>query len=108
MTDLFDIVEGEKAKKGGMTAAAWSRSDLLTEARAVAHDLAIVRATREVHADDVNREMKRRGIPFEELGPAAGSIFKTGNWIFTGKRVKSARISNHARELKVWRLRPSR
>ena len=105
MNDLFDLAQGEKEKSRGMSAAQWNRSDLLSEARKIACELAMTRETRECHADNVNREMKRRGIPFEELGPAAGSIFKGKDWIFTGKRIKSARISNHARELKVWRLR---
>ena len=104
MTDLFDLVKGESEKAKGMSAASWSRSDLLAEARTIACELAMARETRECHADSVNREMKRRGIPFEDLGPAAGSIFKGRDWVFTGKRIKSARISNHARELKVWRL----
>ena len=105
MADSFNLVEGEKEKSRGMSAASWSRSDLLAEARKIACELAMTRETRECHADNVNREMKRRGIPFEELGPAAGSILKGKDWIFTGKRIKSARITNHARELKVWRLR---
>jgi len=104
VADLFDLVEGEKEKATGMSAASWSRSDLLAKARTIACELAIERETREVHADNVYREMKRRGIPFEGLGPAAGSIFKGRDWVFTGKRIKSARISNHARDIKVWRL----
>ena len=104
VADLFDLVEGEKEKARGMSAASWSRSDLLAEAQTIACELAMAREMREVHADNVYREMKRRGIPFEGLGPAAGSIFKGRDWVFTGKRIKSARISNHARDIKVWRL----
>ncbi len=39
------------------------------------------------------------------LGPAAGAVFKSGEWVDTGRRVPSAHVKNHARELRVWELK---
>ena len=107
MTDLFDRAYSESKKRQGMESAALNRPYLLAVARTVAREIALSRPTREVHADDVNYELMTRGIDFQSLGPAAGSIFKTREWDFTGHRIKSKRASNHARELKVWRLNDS-
>ena len=46
--------------------------------------------------------MIKEGIT-EKLGAASGSMFKSKEWEFTGKRIKSKRTSNHSREIKVWR-----
>jgi len=98
--DLFDFESGLRAKTEGMSAAALTRSELLSQAREIAVAIARHRVNRRVTADDVGRALRLRGLP--DLGPAAGSIFRGSMWEFTGERVRSARISNHARELKVW------
>lgn len=100
--DLFDITESLDLKAGGMELAATTRSELLDTARAIALELG---RRGDVTADDVGRMMEQRGYAVEDLGPAAGSIFKTKQWQFTGVRVASSRKSNHGRELKVWRLK---
>lgn len=99
MTGL-NYAQGEALKDQGMKDAALSREDLLETARRIAHAIALALPGRRCHADLVAQEMERRGLP--DLGPAAGSLFKGGNWRFTGERVKSRRTANHARELKVW------
>lgn len=75
-----------------------SKTELLQRARTIALQLANTNGT--VTADDV---AKRLDAP---LGPLAGSVFKTGDFEFTGERVRSQQKNNHSRELKVWRLTP--
>jgi hypothetical protein len=102
--ETFDLEEGLRLKKEGMAEAEDnpSREDLLDLARKVAITLA--QRYGEITADTVGRFL-RENNGVSSLGPAAGSIFKAKIWEFTGKRKKSARIKNHGRELKVWRLK---
>ncbi|MCC9603531.1 hypothetical protein LOC67_23525 [Stieleria sp. JC731] len=100
---LLDYIASMDRKERGMQLAA-NKSDkfpLLLEARQIAEALAIAHPKRETNADKVSAVLVARGI---DLGPAAGSLFRGRQWQFTGKRIKSAKVSNHAREIKVWRL----
>lgn len=98
---LFDQEESEAGKESGMTAAAEKRPSDLELAREIARSLCKANGT--ANADEVGRLLdERHGVV--SLGPAAGSIFKCG-FVFTGRRVRSTRTKNHARELKVWRLK---
>jgi hypothetical protein len=99
MSDLFSALESYERKQAGMARAA-DGNWILEEARSIASKLG--RGGVGITADDVGSELDRRGFP--QLGPAAGSLFKGKQWVFTGERKKSTRKSNHARELKVWRL----
>jgi hypothetical protein len=103
-SSLFDFFESERRKRLGMKDAAENetRVDDLDFARNVARCLARQNPDRECYADQVGEILDQEGI---ELGPSSGSIFKGSEWEFTGKRIKSSRKSNHARELKVWRLK---
>lgn len=83
-------------KQQGMEEAAVKRAVLLDQAREHARRVAGTKGT--VTADDIDKSVR------EALGPAAGSIFKGGDFQFTGQRVTSKLPSNHARELKVWQL----
>lgn len=100
----FDFEAAQQAKETGMAAAADS-----ARARApleLAKEIAIELATLngETNADAVGELLlSRHGI--ESLGPAAGSVFRGGGWMFTGRRVVSSRVTNHGRELKVWKLK---
>jgi len=98
----FDLEEGRRRKEEGIDLAAYNRSESL----AIAVDCAIDIAHREgtVHMDLVRKEMNRRGVDDDPLGPAAGAVFRkyfepTGLW------TKSARVTNHASDLRVWRLK---
>src|SRR5262245_44187594 len=102
--DIFDAEKSEALKREGMALGASPRLDVLSYARSIAKEIALRRASRTVTADDVGRELKARGI--ESLGPAGGSLFKTPEWQWTGDYVKSHRITNHSRMLRVWRYRP--
>ena len=102
--NLFDYAASLRLKLEGMELAAEHRGEWLALARRIAVLLAKQNTARECHADMVARELRRLGLPHCG-GPAAGSIFKEKSWEFTGRRIQSCRITNHARELKVWRYR---
>ena len=100
--DLFDLAEAKRLKEEGMASAAANKHDLLKHARHVAKQIAMLRDSRTVTADDVSRAFAREGIT-DSLGNAAGSIFRGSDWEFTGERINSQRKTNHSREIKVWR-----
>jgi hypothetical protein len=79
-----------------MEDTAAKRAQLLDQARECARRTADNKGS--VTADDIDESVR------VALGPAAGSIFKGGDFVFTGKRVTSTLPSNHSRELKVWKL----
>ena len=100
----YDRTESAALKDAGQDAAATGRADLLTRARRLAIDFALSHGGR-CTADDVGRLLRAKGYGgTEAVGPAMGSLFKEKHWRFTGERVRSAKVSNHARELKVWKL----
>jgi hypothetical protein len=105
LKSLFDPVESAQAKTEGMALAERNKQGVLILARQLACVIARSKESRECHADEVGKAMQEKGINPNELGAAAGSIFKGDAWEFTGKRVRSERVSNHSRELKVWRLK---
>ncbi len=98
----WDLEEGLRLKESGMRQAAENRPTLLDYARSLAKQIARNRADRCCTADDVGRIMQGQGY---DLGPAAGSLFRDGAWVWTGEFVPSKRQSNHARLLRVWRLK---
>lgn len=100
--DLFDYAKSKEAKDAGMALAASHAVDKLAIARSIAVQIA-TNGDGTCTADQVGKVLKAQSI---KIGPWAGSIFKDGNWQFTGNRILSKRISNHAREIKVWRYEP--
>jgi len=100
--NLFDKKESEDRKKNGMLVAAKSKVRSLDLARGIAYEICLQKGS--ATADDVGRVLQHRyGI--KSLGPAAGSLFKTREFIPTGEFRKSKRTTNHARLLHVWKLR---
>lgn len=99
---IFDAEESRDRKRIGMTRAAVNRNVLLDKAREIARFLA--QRDGETNSDAVSQELMQRGYP-DCIGPAAGSIFKTSEWVFTGRFINSTRITNHSRLLRVWALR---
>jgi hypothetical protein len=87
-----------------MAAAADARSGVLELAREIARELCRNRG--ECTADDVGELLWQRH-QIKTMGPAAGSLFKSGEFEPTGGMRKSARKKNHARLLFVWRLKES-
>lgn len=102
---LFDLPAGEEEKALGKARAALSRAKLLELGRDVAKRIARARATRACSADDVYQKLIDMGHDPAPLGPAAGSLFGKEDWIFRGEWVRSERVSNHARVIRVWRLK---
>lgn len=100
---LFDDQLSEAAKVRGMEEAAKAKKDLLAYARKIAVEVAESRQDRTCNADDVQAVLEKRGIGVLTLGNAAGSLFRGGKWVFTGRFVKSARIHAHKNLLRVWR-----
>lgn len=99
---IFHSSRGEQLRLSGMEMAADNAKEYLSLARKVAAQIARGRFDRCVTADCVGRVMKTdHGL--DSLGPAAGSLFKTGDWEWTGKFRKSKRITNHSRLLREWR-----
>jgi hypothetical protein len=98
---LFDLPEGERRKELGMAHSRFTHEEVLLLARAIAKLHAFRHGT--VTADDVQKELIKRGLP--PLGNAAGSLFRGDQWEFTGQWVKSHRVTNHARQNRTWRLR---
>lgn len=99
---LFDAAASEARKLRGMETAAAARETDLDKARAIAREIASRHGT--VNADEVGQMLfTKHGI--KTLGPAAGSLFKGGEFEMTGDYVKSTRKKNHSRLLAVWRLK---
>lgn len=99
---LFNHTESRRRKRDGMTRAAHHEHYLLNKAREIAREIAARKG--ETNSDEVSIELARRGYP-DCIGPAAGSIFKSGDFVFTGRFVNSTRVTNHSRLLRVWALR---
>lgn len=99
----FDLFEGEQLKEQGIAQAENSRVLLLMRAREVA--LELLAAKSEITYDDVYKRMEERNLHPENIGNAAGSIFRDPKvFRFTGKWAKSSRVTNHARVNRVWTL----
>lgn len=99
----FNLDASRTAKASGMGLAAINRESLLSLARKVAVQIAKANGGT-CNMDQVSLALIGKGIDPRCLGNAAGSVFKTKDWIFTGERIQSAKVSSHAREVKVWRL----
>ena len=102
-SSLFDAKESEKRKTEGMAFAACKGKSDLELLRECAWISAKASRFKETTSDKA-WEVARKMYPFLEPGPWAGSLFKGPEWVFTGRRVKSTRKSNHSREIKVWKL----
>lgn len=93
----FDLEAGLVAKRAGMDKAASNKKSLLEHARTIARRLGA--NGKEVTADDVIRVLGK------SLGNAAGSLFIGGEWEFTGRFIKSARVQARGNLLRVWVLK---
>jgi hypothetical protein len=98
---LFDAAESQRRKEIGCELAAAARKQKLQVAQEIANELAKQHGS--VHMDMVAAEMLSRGCDPNELGNAAGTIFKGKQWMWTGEFVASHRVSRHSGLLRVWR-----
>jgi hypothetical protein len=101
----FDKDRALKARDAGMDLAAQKHAALLEKVRVALVALAQSRQDRCVTADDAQRWLIANGHSPSELGNAAGSLFRGGDWEFTGRWTKSCRVSRHANQIRVWRLK---
>ena len=101
--EQFDLNLGRELKTVGVTLASENNGNL-AEAQAVALQLAVDHGR--VTADDVyQRYVLDQGNSW--LGNAAGSLFRSSLFEWTGELVASRRPSRHANYIRVWRLKPN-
>jgi hypothetical protein len=100
---LFDEAESDRQREIGIARASATRAELLDAAQRSARQICQERG--EAYIDDVYRRLELLGYNTENLGPSAGGVFKRDEFIFTGRWVKSTRVSNHSRWVRIWRLR---
>jgi hypothetical protein len=103
--ETFDLFAGEQARDCGLSKAGQSKNPLLHEIRARLRVLASSRSNRCVTADDAIKFLVEIGESEHALGNAAGSIFHSPEWEPTGCWMPSTRTTNHARSVRVWRLK---
>lgn len=98
--DLFSVAQAETDKVYGMAVAAAAKVERLAIAKRLAFGITPIGGT--CTADDVFMAMLERGYdPY--LGNAAGSLFRSLEWEFTGEWETSKRTTNHGRQNRVWR-----
>jgi hypothetical protein len=105
-TQTYSLFAGTVARDEGMAQAAACRNPLVDKVRRHLRHLAQERADHLVTADDAYKFLDSIGENETALGNAAGSIFRSPEWEATGCWTASTRVSNHARMLRGWRLKP--
>jgi hypothetical protein len=93
---------GEALKSAGMSAARDAKADAVGYARELALDIARSREDRCCWMYLVNEALAAEGKP--GLGNAAGSVFLSSAWEWSGQLAKDPRPHAHANETKIWRL----
>ena len=99
---LFDLDREELARDAGMTAAANCNAAMLDYCRQAAKYIAGLRPDKLCCSEWV-RERVEKQRPHWRFGNWFGSLFKTGEWEKTGKRIQVSHKGGHAREVNVWR-----
>jgi hypothetical protein len=105
MSTTMDLFGGIEARDAGIMQAAECRNELVNKVRFQLAYIARNRADRCATIDDAVPFLEAIGLSASDLGNAAGSIFKTDAWEFSGHWLPSKRKSNHARPVRVWRLK---
>lgn len=98
----FNPAAAESRKKAGMEAAKRMRPRIVALARDIAKLEAQRNPERKVTIDQVMEGLEGHGYGPEDLGRAAGSVFKTKDWRCVGQ-TKSTRVTNNGRRILVWR-----
>lgn len=101
-SDLFDFAAGKAAKTEGVQRVGEHNENFVDRMRGVA--IAIAQDKGTVSADDLRAFAERRGIAPSHPN-AWGAVFNARFFECTGVRIRSKFTSNHAREIKVWRLK---
>ena len=103
-TAPMGLFAGELARDTGIAQAAECRNELVSKVREHLVLVASSRGNRCVTADDFDSFLTTLGKTHKDLGNAAGVIFRTPDWQFTGMWTPSRRKTNNARHIRVWRL----
>lgn len=102
----FDPPLSQSAKVEGMEAASQGeRGLLLAKVQDALKRIAAARPNRTATADDGQAWLVSQGYQPGDLGNAAGSMFSRKEWEFTGQWTKSARLSSHKNDIRIWRLK---
>ena len=101
METLFEYAASIQERDKGMATAVSGRESILANVRSIANNLA--RIYGKVTADQVRAEYEYRGGNWQDLGNAAGSIFKGKQWQCVGFENSLVKTS-HARTIRVWKL----
>lgn len=100
----FDLQLGLQLKERGLELASEKREDVLSLARKLARQIALRHPKRHCSADDVYIALTPYDL-VDDLGPAAGNLFRGAEWEFTGLWTPSRRSTNHGRSIRIWRLK---
>jgi hypothetical protein len=98
----FDAKASEEAKEAGIELAVANRKELVDAARVIA--VALLKEKEAISMDDVVQVMPQYGLNPDDLGNAAGGIFKCSMFKWTGEYTLSRRIRSHRNRLMTWRL----
>lgn len=99
--EKFNLGKGLQLKEAGQTQTVANEStDWLIKARSIAVSIAQMKKT--VTITDVRRGM---GANLPHHPNVWGSVFKSKEFISTGKWVPNTNTTAHARRIQVWRLR---
>ena len=96
--DQISLEVGKQLQNEGIDTATKGKEELLKAGRIIALKISQVKS--EVSADDVREVMLR--LDMEWLGLAAGGLFRTPEWKWSGNYVQSRFIKNHARPIRTW------
>lgn len=101
----MSTAKGQKLKEQGQAKAEITQAHVLCLARELAIQAAMQRPTRLATIDDVIYLLRKQyNIWPDKLGAAAGSVFKGPYWEFV-RWAPSRRTSNHARSVRIWKLK---
>ena len=89
----------------GISVAVATRAELVAVIRAELKQIAARRMSKLATADDVHEILIALKMRHSDLGNAAGALFRDGHWLFTGEWKQSMRSPNHARAIRVWKLK---
>ena len=100
---IFDFEETFRRKTEGMERAAAAHAELLFKAQRIAIRIGQRSEGNLCNANLVRAAMYRLDLNYEELGNAAGSLFKFACWEPAGI-VQSLHVKGHGRIIRVWHL----
>lgn len=100
---IFDAIAANEAADRGIARAAKHNTTVLEAAKQKA--IEIGRLKGEVTADDVQAALMEAGWREEDLGNAAGAVFRNPKiWLWDDNRtVKSTRVKRHGALIRVWK-----